>query len=196
MGERRRPSSKLKISRRRIVSSGDYGDFVVSNSRRESFRSCTNNTLESPCQLFPKEVKYPKPHRTKLHQTNKHEQGTQILNSWAFNFLLHFLHLSSSATTTWEVLSQRAPITGGSYLVQVWSRGHYSAGPLNNLKICKIVGCKSIKGRIRISRARPIVDRLATDCSDYGFYACWRKSSCLFPLPKPTFKMLTVNVRK
>ena len=42
MGERRRPSSKLKISRRRIVSSGDYGDFVVSNSRRESFRSCTN----------------------------------------------------------------------------------------------------------------------------------------------------------
>ena len=93
MGERRRPSSKLKISRRRIVSSGDYGDFVVSNSRRESFRSCTNNTLESPCQLFPKEVKYPKPHRTKLHQTNKHEQGTHILNSGAFNFLLHFLPL-------------------------------------------------------------------------------------------------------
>ena len=87
MGERRRPSSKLKISRRRIVSSGDYGDFVVSNS----FRSCTN-ILESPCQLFRKEVKYPEPHRM-LHQMNKHEQGTHILNSGAFNFLLHFLPL-------------------------------------------------------------------------------------------------------
>ena len=92
MGERRRPSSKLKISRRRIVSSGDYGDFVVSNSPRESFRSCTN-ILESPCQLFRKEVNYPKLHHIKLHQMNKHEQGTHILNSGAFNFLLHFLPL-------------------------------------------------------------------------------------------------------
>ena len=83
MGERRRPSSKLKISRRRIVSSGDYGDFVVSNSPRESFRSCTN-ILESPCQLFRKEVNYPKLHHIKLHQMNKHDQGTHILNSGAF----------------------------------------------------------------------------------------------------------------
>ena len=83
MGERRRPSSKLKISRRRIVSSGDYGDFVVSNSRRESFRSCTN-ILESPCQLFCRL------HHIKLHQMNKHDQGTHILNSGVFELSFTF----------------------------------------------------------------------------------------------------------
>ena len=92
MGEGRRPSSKLKISRRRIVSSGDYGDFVVSNSRRESFRSCTN-ILESPCQLFRKEVKYPKLHHLKLYQMNKHDQGTHILNSGAFELYISSISL-------------------------------------------------------------------------------------------------------
>ena len=79
----------MKISRRRIVSSGDYGDFVVSNSRRESFRSCTN-ILESPCKLFRKEVKYPKLHHLKLYQMNKHDQGTHILNSGAFELSFKF----------------------------------------------------------------------------------------------------------
>ena len=79
----------MKISRRRIVSSGDYGDFVVSNSPRESFRSCTN-ILESPCQLFCKEVKYPEPHRIRLHQMSKHDQGTHILNSGTFKLSLTF----------------------------------------------------------------------------------------------------------
>ena len=165
MGERRRPSSKLKISRRRIVSSGDYGDFVVSNS----FRSCTN-ILESPCQLFRKEVKYPEPHRM-LHQMNKHEQGTHILNSGAFNFLLHFLPLFFSDYNV------RSFVTTSSDYGRFLSGTSLVTGALlrrssQQFENCKIVGYKSIKGRIRISRARPIVDRLATDCSDYGFYAC------------------------
>merc|ERR1712109_99026 len=89
MGEGRRPSSKLKISRRRIVSSGDYGDFVVSNSRRESFSD----------------------YNVRSFVTTSSDYG--------------------------RFLSGTSLVTGAL-----------------------------------LRRARPIVDRLATDCSDYGFYPC------------------------
>ena len=104
------------------MSSGDYGDFVVSESMRANDRFCINIVVT-----------------------------TAVLHFVASCNMRSFVTTSSDYG---KFLSGTGLVTGA--ILRRCCHRHIKTNQYCSLNCV---------------RARPMVDRLATDCSDYGFYA-------------------------